>query len=202
MRTAHEEAPGNGSRARISFDPPLGGPEARAALAKHLLEAEDWSENGTGELTKAGLRYHVRVVRTPSLELRFESLKALANADVRRFVAGLCAKLTERSSLVLEGVDKNGTRMHITLAPGVCEDDVRAALRRFDAALCDSMEWVPPSEGRTPNYHDLVWAAAARRVDELVQERAAFEDEFGQIEAAYWPHHRKIGAAVVLRHRR
>jgi hypothetical protein len=115
------------------------------------------------------------------------------------------------SWIVFESVRKdspNGrVRVRLEVPAPVADDEIVVWVgrfhNRFNSILkpmdLKPMEWVAPPRKATPSYHDLVWAAAAGQVQELVCERFKFERREAVITDAYWPHHQKIGVAVTVR---
>jgi hypothetical protein len=115
------------------------------------------------------------------------------------------------SWIVFEGFGKdspNGrVRVRLEVPAPVADDEIMVWVgrfhNRFNSILkpmdLKPMVWVAPPRKATPSYHDLVWAAAAGQVRELVCERFKFEQREAVITDAYWPHHKKIGAAVMVR---
>jgi hypothetical protein len=147
-----------------------------------------------------------------SLAILFEVARALEADALKDLVRALWQKWNgdigkPPSSIVFEGVGKdspNGrvrAKVHMVVPPPVTDDEIAVWVGRFHDrfhSILRPMEWVAPPKGTLPNYHDLVWAAAAGQVRELVYERADFERRVAKITDAYWPHHKKIGAAVMV----
>jgi hypothetical protein len=158
-------------------------------------DPEGWERsNGHASLDLNGKR-----VTADGAALRLESPVLLANAKLRNFVVERWNGASA-TALVLAG-DRDNEHIEVTLRAPLTDDEIEAALGHLHAALTP-MAWVPPPDGTPPNYHDLVWAAAAGRVGELSDLRKAYEHDVGRILDAYWPHNAKVGVAAVEHNRR
>lgn len=146
---------------------------------------------------ETGLAILFEVAKT----LQADALKALLRSLWKNW-KGNVGKLP--SSIVFEGVGNDSrvrANVRVVVPTPVTDNEIVVWVGRFHNrfhSILRPMEWVAPPKGTPPNYHDLVWAAAAGQVQELVDERAKFESRVAKITDAYWPHHKKLGAAVLV----
>ena len=215
--------PGKDSAVTIKFVSPVDGrPSAHAVMACDSLFAKrrrhGWkvteakNDHRVRELTHRHVEGAVIAVGCETgLAILLEVAKALGSDPLKDLVKSLWKKWNGDidgmpSLIVFEGVGKDSpkgrVRVQVVVPALVTDEEIVVWVERFHnrfQSILKPMEWVAPPPGTTPSYHDLVWAAAAGQVQELVCERVKFEQREAVITDAYWPHHKKIGVAVMVR---